>query len=113
MKPLTKPFPIAGVKYSDISKLTHIPPGALVTISHQPSNEYDPFALEARIIGVKVGYIPKTEQAPWFYHTLNNVAVICRVVEDDSSEPPYESLKVVLECDEKYATAVLKVGAPT
>lgn len=112
-KPLSKPFYIAGVKYSDIGKLTHISPAMPVVVSHNPMNPHDAFALEVRISGVLVGHIPRTEQAAWFYHTMDQVNVVCRVVEYDSSKPPYEQLKCVFECDEKYQTTVVKVGRPT
>lgn len=110
MKPLSKPFYIAGVKYAtDAHRLTpknDIP----VVITHNPGNAFDPFALEARVDGVSIGHIPRQEQACWFYHTSMRVIVTCRILEWDRSRPPYEEIKVVFECDEKFATDVLKQG---
>jgi hypothetical protein len=110
MKALSKPFHIAGVKFSDIGKLLSVPPNAVATVTHIPENEFDPFALEVRIVGVRVGFIPRNEQAAWFYHVGHNVKVICRVVEYDTNKPPYEQLKVVFECADHFITTVIKQG---
>ena len=110
MKPLTKPFHLAGVKYSDEHKLSHATPASIVRISHDPTNKYDAFALRVTIDDVFVGHVPRTDQAAWFYHTLNQVTIVPRLVKFDRNVPPHEQIQIVLECDEKYMTVVIKVG---
>lgn len=110
MKPLSPTFYIAGVKYSDAHRITHAPPGTVVEVTHQPDNKFDAFALVCSILGIRVGHIPRTEQAAWFYHIFHNVNVVCRVVEWDTTKPPFEQIKVVFECDDKYMTQVVKQG---
>lgn len=110
MKLLSKPFYIAGVKYSEAHKLT--PKNNVdVSISHHPENKFDAFALACTIDGIPVGHIPRTEQATWFYHTFHNIPVRCRVVAWDRNKPPFEEIQVVLECSDTYMTTIVKQGA--
>ena len=110
MKILSKPFFIAGVKFAtEASRLTPRN-GIEVTISHNPENAFDPFALVAKVDGVMIGHIPRQEQACWFYHTLNEVNVRCKVVNWDRNQPPYEEIQVQCECHPKYIGTVIKVG---
>lgn len=108
-KPLTKPFFLAGVKYSSIKDLPPYRPNMVAWVTHNPQNAFDPFALEVRIDGVMVGHIPRTHQAPWFYHTINEVNVELRVTNFDLTVP-YEEIQCVFECDSKYQTEVFKLG---
>lgn len=108
MKPLSKPFYIAGVQYSDAHTLAVLQPDESITITHNPNNEYDPFALEARIGNVKIGHIPRAEQTAWFYHTSHNVDVICKLLAFDTTKPPYERIRAQFVCSDSYVTTVTK-----
>lgn len=110
MKPLSKPFYLAGVKFSDAHTLAVLPPDSDVSITHNPLNPYDPFALECRINGVKCGHIPRTEQAAWVYHTLRSVPVRCTLIKWDTNVPPHEQISVQFVCGDVYTTGVVKMG---
>jgi len=109
MKPLSKPFYLAGVKFSSAHQLSGIPADTPAVIRHNPENKYDAFALEVYIKDVFCGHIPRQELAAWFYHTLFNVVVTCRVLAWDTSKPPHEQIQVILECSDLYATTVLQL----
>jgi len=110
MKLLSKPFYLAGVKYSEEARLATIPRGDEVEVSHQPENKYDAFALAVTYKGIRIGHIPRTDQACWFYHTFHNVPVRCVVLDFDRNQPPYEQIKVQFECGDLYMTQVVKQG---
>lgn len=112
MKAISLTFHIAGVKYSDEAKLACVPPGTLVDVVHRPDNKFDAFALEASIRDVRIGHIPRTEQACWFYHIFHNVGVRCVVDAFDRNKPPYEQIQVHFECSNSYMTEVVKQGHP-
>jgi hypothetical protein len=109
MKPLSKPFYLAGVKFSNAHQLSAVPAGTPAVIRHNPLNPHDAFALEVYIKDVFCGYVPRQELAAWFYHTLFNVNVKCRVLAWDTTKPPHEQIQVIFECDDLYAVSVLQL----
>jgi hypothetical protein len=110
MKPLSKPFYLAGVKFSNAHQLSGIPTDTPATIRHNPENKYDAFALEVYIKDTMCGHIPRQEQAAWVYHTLQGVAVTCRVLAWDTQKPPHEQIQVVLECSDLNVTTVVNMN---
>lgn len=111
MKPLSKPFYLAGVQYADAARVPSLKPDAYLTIRHIPANAFDPFALEVWYGEFRLGHIPRTDQAAWFYHMMSNVNVQLRCHGYDRSKPPYEQIKVQFECAEMYVTTVVKIGS--
>lgn len=109
MKPLSKPFYLAGVRYSQISSLPPYRPNMVPWVTHNPQNPHDPFALEVRIDGVMVGHIPRTDQAAWFYHTINEVNVELKVLAVDLGTS-FKEIQCQWQCDDRYYTEVLKLG---
>lgn len=109
MKTLSKPFYLAGVKYSRIADLPPYRPNMVVWVTHNPQNPHDPFALEVRIDGVMVGHIPRTDQAAWFYHTINEVNVELKVL-NVTLNVPFKEIQCEWLCSDRYMTEVLKLG---
>lgn len=108
MKPLSKPFLVAGVQHVKLPPTFTVTPTSKVLITHNPLNPYDPFALEVRIDDTFVGHIPRTEQAAWFYFNSQDIAVVCRLIWFDRNLPPYEQIKVVFECSDMCIVVVVK-----
>lgn len=111
MKPLSKPFPLAGVKFAKEEANITLPldlAAADVKVSHNPLNPYDAFALEVRINGHFCGHIPRAEQAAWFYFTSMNVAVVTKLLDFDRTRPPHDQIKVQFVCADQYNTTVVK-----
>lgn len=84
-----KPFKIAGTQYQDLRGFPQsLPHNKDVSLRHNPNNPFDKFAIECRVSGYLIGYIPKTELA-LLHHLAKVTEPIVVITTYDPSLEPY------------------------
>lgn len=92
-------FNIAGFQHWDgASVLSELKPGMLLTLDPEPDNPFDPEAVAIRYKGVKLGFVPATENGllSVLLHFGHGGVVECRVQQVDPEAKPWEQVLVGL-----------------
>lgn len=109
MKPLSKPFAIAGVQFQNFPTDIFRGPSSVVQLIHNPANRFDPFAVEVHIDGIMIGHVPRSELAMLHHLARLEVPVALHVLKYDPNEPPYKQFLAQIFADEGYNLVVGKV----
>ncbi|WP_052813340.1 HIRAN domain-containing protein [Desulfonatronum thioautotrophicum] len=88
-------FTIAGFQYHDgPTLLHHLTPGQPLTLTAEPDNPFDPFAVRIDYQGRKLGYVPRSDNRHISRLLRKDVHVWCRVREVNGDEWPWRAVLV-------------------
>ena len=92
---LMNDFAIAGFRYYDgPGELPELAVGTGLTLRAQPTNAYDPFAVEILHGTVKLGYVPRFCNRHLSRLLLEGVPLACAIEAVDPNVPPWEAVCV-------------------
>lgn len=92
-------FFVAGFqRYDGALVLKDMKPGMNLELDYEFENPYDPNAIALRFNGVKVGYVPKTENSlmalmAYYGHAD---AFECRIIQVNRKADPWEQVRVAI-----------------
>lgn len=105
MKPITKPFPVAGISY----RLAHFKAAQFdihrITLVHEPLNQHDPYAIKVMVGPEHIGYIPRAECAKLHAARDQGIRIKAVLQKLDRGLPPHDAcwIFVMAEQDPKLS----------
>jgi len=92
---LINTFSVAGVQYYEgIKQLWRLSRGQELTLTPEPANPHDGYAVEIHADGMKLGYVPRSDNRHIFRLLQAGVSVRCRVAKVDSDETYWRMVRV-------------------
>jgi hypothetical protein len=90
--------PIAGYAHHRDPELEiRFTPGQALQLAREPDNPHDPLAVRVDWQGRKLGYLPRSRNAPIARHLDAGEALTCRLIRVEPDRPPCERLECVVE----------------
>jgi hypothetical protein len=88
-------FSVAGFQYYGGSALVRrLKPGAQLDLLREPTNPYDPFAVEIYRGKVKLGYVPRSDNKHISRLLEQGAKLECRVIEADPEAGEWNRVRV-------------------
>lgn len=88
-------FAVAGLQYHEAPALLHrLSPGQALTLTAEPDNPYDPFAVRIDYHDRKLGYTPRTDNRHISRLLRQDVHVWCRISKVDEDAWPWRAVVV-------------------
>ncbi|GAB1410414.1 hypothetical protein MASR1M90_15680 [Desulfovibrionales bacterium] len=88
-------FYIAGLQYYDGPQiLKHMRPGDALTLTAEPENIHDYYAVLIHGYGHKLGYVPRTDNRHISRLLRQNAPVSCRISAVRPEEPTWQAVRV-------------------
>lgn len=88
-------FAIAGFQYHDGPALFHsLHPGQSLTLTAEPDNPFDPFAVRIDFANRKLGYVPRSDNRHLSRLLRQDVRLWCRVLEVNEDQWPWRAVCV-------------------
>ena len=88
-------FSIAGFQYHDGPAVFHrLHPGQYLSLVAEPDNPFDPFAVRIDYEGLKMGYVPRSDNRHLSRLLRQDARLWCRVREVNEDEWPWRAVRV-------------------
>lgn len=78
---------IAGLQYSDYLQLDNLEIGHSLKLIHDPTNEYDPNAIQVWYDDVRIGFIPRKDTMLLHRYRVLKQPIACLLSNFDPSQP--------------------------
>jgi hypothetical protein len=88
-------FAVAGLQYHEAPALLHhLAPGQPLTLTAEPDNPFDHFAVRIDYQGRKLGYVPRGDNRHLSRLLRQDVRIWCRVREVNEDQWPWRAVRV-------------------
>lgn len=81
--------PIAGLQHSDYLNLDNLEIGHQLSLIHDPTNEYDPNAIQIWYDKTRIGFIPRKDTMLLHTFRVQQQPLLCQLSEFDPAKPAY------------------------